>query len=188
MARAQRSVNIDMRGRFIVLLGGLVGDCPMRGRSLLLTTVAFVAFVQHETAGKSLLDEAREYFGTEGNSVPAVKADEATLAKLVYPIRGPVVARVVRIDNGETIYVEAHPWPGVVFHTNIRLRGINAPKTIFARCDRERQLGARARDCPSSKQMGLLSVFHKGGSGSSLFDVKPLGFDGSSGGFGWSVF
>ena len=44
------------------------------------------------------------------------------------------------------------------------------------------------RRCPSSKQMGLLSVFHKGGSGSSLFDVKPLGFDGSSGGFGWSVF
>ena len=43
-------------------------------------------------------------------------------------------------------------------------------------------------DCPSSKQMGLLSVFHKGGSGSSLFDVKPLGVDGSSGGFGWSVF
>ena len=42
--------------------------------------------------------------------------------------------------------------------------------------------------CPSSKQMGLLSVFHKGGSGSSLFDVKPLGFDGSSGVFGWSVF
>ena len=45
-----------------------------------------------------------------------------------------------------------------------------------------------AEDCQSSKQMGLLSVFHKGGSGSSLFDVKPLGFDGSSGGFGWSVF
>ena len=42
--------------------------------------------------------------------------------------------------------------------------------------------------CPSSKQMGLLSVFHKGGYGSSLFDVKPLGVDGSSGGFGWSVF
>ena len=44
------------------------------------------------------------------------------------------------------------------------------------------------RGCPSSKQMGLLSVFHKRGSGSSLFDVKPLGVDGSSGGFGWSVF
>ena len=52
---------------------------------------------------------------------------------------------------------------------------------------REAVMWAR-RFCPSSKQMGLLSVFHKGGSGSSLFDVKPLGFDGSSGGFGWSVF
>ena len=56
-----------------------------------------------------------------------------------------------------------------------------------------RSVGARYKiacltNCPSSKQMGLLSVFHKGGSGSSLFDVKPLGFDGSSGGFGWSVF
>ena len=30
-------------------------------------------------------------------------------------------------------------------------------------------------------------MFHKGASGSFLFDVKPLGFDGSSGGFGWSV-
>ena len=48
--------------------------------------------------------------------------------------------------------------------------------------------GALNIPCPSSKQMGLLSVFHKGGSGSSLFDVKPLGVDGSSGGFGWSVF
>ena len=49
-------------------------------------------------------------------------------------------------------------------------------------------LAREALGCPSSKQMGLLSVFHKGGSGSSLFDVKPLGVDGSSGGFGWSVF
>ena len=52
----------------------------------------------------------------------------------------------------------------------------------------KREILAIAQQCPSSKQMGLLSVFHKGGSGSSLFDVKPLGVDGSSGGFGWSVF
>ena len=50
------------------------------------------------------------------------------------------------------------------------------------------EVGGKNVTCPSSKQMGLLSVFHKGGSGSSLFDVKPLGFDGSSGGFGWSFF
>ena len=42
--------------------------------------------------------------------------------------------------------------------------------------------------CPSSKYLGPLSLFHNGGSGSSWIDVKPLGVDGSSGGFGWSVF
>jgi hypothetical protein len=45
-----------------------------------------------------------------------------------------------------------------------------------------------ARECPSSKYMGPLSLFHNGGSGLSWIDVKPLGADGSSGGFGWSVF
>jgi hypothetical protein len=35
-------------------------------------------------------------------------------------------------------------------------------------------------DCPSSKHLGLLSLFQNGGSGSSWFDVKPLGVDGSS--------
>ena len=62
----------------------------------------------------------------------------------------------------------------------------NDPSVITAAPQKE---VARWSDpCPSSKQLGLLSVFHKGGSGSSLFDVKPLGFDGSSGGFVWSVF
>ena len=42
--------------------------------------------------------------------------------------------------------------------------------------------------CPSSKSLGRMSLFRNGGSGSSRFDVKPLGVDGSSGGFGWSVF
>jgi len=41
--------------------------------------------------------------------------------------------------------------------------------------------------CPSSKHLGQLSLFHKGGSGSSWFDVKRLGVDGSSGVSGWSV-
>ena len=42
--------------------------------------------------------------------------------------------------------------------------------------------------CPKSKYLGPLSLFHNGGSGSSWIDVKPLGADASSGGFGWSVF
>ena len=38
--------------------------------------------------------------------------------------------------------------------------------------------------CPSSKHLGLLSLFYNGGSGSSWIDVKPLVVDGSSGGVG----
>ena len=41
--------------------------------------------------------------------------------------------------------------------------------------------------CPSSKHLGRLSLYSNGGSGSSWFDVKPLGVDGSSGGSGWSA-
>jgi hypothetical protein len=44
-----------------------------------------------------------------------------------------------------------------------------------------------ALDCPSSKHLGPLSQFSNGGFGSSWIDVKPLGADGSSGDFGWSV-
>ncbi len=40
------------------------------------------------------------------------------------------------------------------------------------------------KECPSSKHLGLLSLFYNGGSGSSWIDVKPLVVDGSSGGVG----
>ena len=42
--------------------------------------------------------------------------------------------------------------------------------------------------CPSSKLMGRLRHPRKGGFGSPWFDVKRLVADGTSGGFGWSVF
>ena len=41
--------------------------------------------------------------------------------------------------------------------------------------------------CPSSRHLGHMILFHMGGPGSSRFDVKPLGVDGSSGALGWSV-
>ena len=44
------------------------------------------------------------------------------------------------------------------------------------------------RWCPSSYDLGHVILFPMGGSGSSRFDVMPLFVDGSSGGFGWSVF
>jgi hypothetical protein len=39
--------------------------------------------------------------------------------------------------------------------------------------------------CPSSKQMGHLSLGLIGGSGSLWFDVMPLNVGGTSGGSGW---
>ena len=44
-----------------------------------------------------------------------------------------------------------------------------------------------AMNCPSSKHLGHMILFHMGGPGSSRFDVKPLVVDGSSGALGWSV-
>ena len=38
------------------------------------------------------------------------------------------------------------------------------------------------------KTIGVVERFSNGGCGSSLFDVKQLGVDGSSDGFGWLVF
>ena len=46
------------------------------------------------------------------------------------------------------------------------------------------QTQAFTSECPSSKHLGLLSLFYNGGSGSSWIDVKPLVVDGSSGGVG----
>ena len=40
--------------------------------------------------------------------------------------------------------------------------------------------------CPLSYALGCVSVGYIGGFGSSGFDVKLLGVDGSSDGFGWS--
>ena len=93
-------------------------------------------------------------------------------------------------------------WKTTTFVAGLRTTGLTAPMVLDGAMNGaafkaylEQRLGPSLTpgdivimDCPSSKQMGLLSVFHKGGSGSSLFDVKPLGVDGSSGGFGWSVF
>ena len=102
----------------------------------------------------------------------------------------------VRVGTAmERSKVPLRKWAVAIYLEMTSLKGISSMKlhrelkvtqrTAWFMLHRIRETWAT---CPSSKQMGLLSVFHKGGSGSSLFDVKPLGFDGSSGGFGWSVF
>ena len=43
-------------------------------------------------------------------------------------IAGPVTARVIRIIDGDTIEVDAHPWPGHAVRVSVRLRGIDTPE------------------------------------------------------------
>ncbi|MBA4796798.1 MAG: thermonuclease family protein [Rhizobiales bacterium] len=43
-------------------------------------------------------------------------------------IDGPVAAEVVRVIDGDTVLVEAMPWPDHKVNTYVRLRGIDAPE------------------------------------------------------------
>ena len=67
----------------------------------------------------------------------------AELAREV--LDGPVPVEVIRIIDGDTIVVRAHPWLGVFIETRVRLAGIDAPE-LRGRCDGEIALAGRARD------------------------------------------
>lgn len=58
---------------------------------------------------------------------------------------GPVVAQVVSVYDGDTITVDAKPWPGVTIRTNVRINGIDTPE-IRGKCDEEKALALKARD------------------------------------------
>jgi endonuclease YncB( thermonuclease family) len=60
------------------------------------------------------------FFLAVGQSAPAASAYRL--------IDGPVVAEVVKVIDGDTILVEAMPWPDHKVSTYVRLRGIDAPE------------------------------------------------------------
>lgn len=59
-------------------------------------------------------------------------------------VPGPVPARVVRVIDGDTVLVDAHPWPGHAIRVSVRLRGIDTPERR-SRCRSERLAASRAR-------------------------------------------
>lgn len=52
-------------------------------------------------------------------------------------IAGPVTAQVIRIIDGDTLEVDAHPWPGHAVRVSVRLRGIDTPERR-SRCPDQR--------------------------------------------------
>ncbi len=60
-------------------------------------------------------------------------------------VAGPVAARIVRIIDGDTLEVEAHPWPGHSVRVSVRLRGIDTPERR-SQCADQRAAARLARN------------------------------------------
>ncbi|QQM30991.1 thermonuclease family protein [Martelella lutilitoris] len=58
---------------------------------------------------------------------------------------GPVRAEIVRVIDGDTIVVEARPWPGQIVETSVRIRGVDTPE-LRSSCAAERQAASIAKD------------------------------------------
>ncbi len=78
----------------------------------------------------------------------------ATLAMVLVPVStialageiipGPVTADVVSVYDGDTLTVDAHPWPQITVRTSVRVAGIDAPE-IRGKCDSEKAIAREAR-------------------------------------------
>ncbi|NQU58540.1 MAG: thermonuclease family protein [Rhodospirillales bacterium] len=56
-----------------------------------------------------------------------------------------VDADVVSVHDGDSIVVDAHPWPGMTIRINVRVRGIDSPE-IKGKCAAEINAAIIARD------------------------------------------
>nr|CAD6429857.1 nuclease [Rhizobium sp. Q54] len=69
---------------------------------------------------------------------------QAALAAARDEIPGPVEAKVLRVIDGDTLLVEARPWPQQKVEVYVRIRGIDTPE-LRSSCLSERQTGAAAK-------------------------------------------
>lgn len=59
-------------------------------------------------------------------------------------IPGPVAAEILRVIDGDTLLVEAQPWPQQKMEVYVRIRGIDAPE-LKSKCERLREAGLDAQ-------------------------------------------
>ena len=60
------------------------------------------------------------------------------------PVEGPVEAELISVIDGDTLLVEARPWPQHKVVVLVRIRGIDAPE-LKAGCESARRAAIRAR-------------------------------------------
>ncbi len=93
-------------------------------------------------------------------AVALILALAPTAAVGADPIPGPVNARVVSVYDGDTLTVDAEPWPDVTIRARVRVDGVDTPE-IEGKCQREKDQAIRARDFVRSMvgaQVQLTSV------------------------------
>jgi endonuclease YncB( thermonuclease family) len=59
-------------------------------------------------------------------------------------IAGPVTAEILRVVDGDTILVEARPWPQQTMEVYVRIRGIDTAE-LHSQCTNVRASGEQAR-------------------------------------------
>lgn len=59
-------------------------------------------------------------------------------------IDGPVAAEILRVIDGDTLLVEARPWPQQTMEVYVRIRGIDTPE-MHSKCAAIRRAGIDAR-------------------------------------------
>jgi len=59
-------------------------------------------------------------------------------------IAGPVEARVIKVQDGDSLIVMARIWPGHDVRAHVRLRGIDAPE-LRGKCEQEKVQAKEAR-------------------------------------------
>jgi endonuclease YncB( thermonuclease family) len=83
-------------------------------------------------------------------------------------IDGPVTAEIVKVIDGDTVLVEAMPWPDHKVSTYVRLRGIDAPE-LRSKCPTFRKAALKARSELSSLLEGHHTVQLTAISGDKFF-------------------
>ena len=73
----------------------------------------------------------------------AVPAQAAAVGADAIP--GPINARVVSVYDGDTLTVDAEPWPGLTARKSVRVAGVDTPE-IRGKCQTEKDQAIRARD------------------------------------------
>src|SRR6478609_6343853 len=77
-------------------------------------------------------------------SIAAILSVFTTEAMARDEISGPVAAEILRVVDGDTVLVEAQPWPQQKMEVYVRIRGIDAPE-LKSKCAHIREAGLDAR-------------------------------------------